>query len=90
VYHGSALLRIESVEEGIYSEGSHLPRVGGSADKAGQARRLARLAPTMIICDFPAKINKSAFTIAHNPIAAYILLYLRRVPVMGYSGRLDR
>jgi hypothetical protein len=44
----------------------------------------------MIICDFPAKINKSAFVIAHNPISAYILLYLRRVPVMGYSGRLDR
>jgi hypothetical protein len=34
--HGSALFGIESVEEGIYREGSHLPRVGGSADKSGE------------------------------------------------------
>jgi hypothetical protein len=34
VYHGSTLLRIESVEEGIYREGGHVIRVGGRADKS--------------------------------------------------------
>jgi hypothetical protein len=34
VYHGSTLLRIESVEEGIYREGGHVNRVGGRADKS--------------------------------------------------------
>jgi hypothetical protein len=33
VHDGSALLRIESVKEGIYREGGHLPSVGGYTDK---------------------------------------------------------
>jgi hypothetical protein len=37
VHDGSALLRIESVEEGVYREGGHLNRVGGRADKRGAA-----------------------------------------------------
>jgi hypothetical protein len=44
----------------------------------------------MIIGGYLAKINKSGFVTAHNPIAPYILLCLRALPVMGYSGRLDR
>jgi hypothetical protein len=90
VHDGSALLRIESVEEGIYREGSHVLSVGGSADKAGNARRPGRRAPTMIICDFQGKQGQAGFVMAHNPIGAYIPLCLRGVPVMGYSGRLDR
>ena len=35
VHDGSALLRVESVEEGVYREGGHLNRVGGRADKRG-------------------------------------------------------
>jgi len=34
VHDGSTLLRIESVEEGIYREGGHVNRVGGRADKS--------------------------------------------------------
>jgi hypothetical protein len=34
VHDGSTLLRIESVEEGIYREGGHVIRVGGRADKS--------------------------------------------------------
>ena len=37
VHDGSALLRIESVEEGVYREGGHPHRVGGRADKRGAA-----------------------------------------------------
>jgi hypothetical protein len=44
----------------------------------------------MIICGYLAKINKIRFVIAHNLMRAYILLCLRGLPVMGYSGRLDR
>ena len=33
MHDGSALLRIKSVEEGVYREGGHLNRVGGRADK---------------------------------------------------------
>jgi hypothetical protein len=44
----------------------------------------------MIICDFPENGANQGFVIAHNPIGAYILLCLRAVPVMGYSGPLDR
>jgi hypothetical protein len=34
VHDRSTLLRIESVEEGIYREGGHVIRVGGRADKS--------------------------------------------------------
>jgi hypothetical protein len=44
----------------------------------------------MIICGYPAEINKIRFVTAHNPIGPYIRLCLRGLPVMGYSGRLDR
>src|SRR5262249_13465333 len=36
VHHGSALFRIESVEESIYREGGHLHSVGASADKSSE------------------------------------------------------
>ena len=41
VHDGSALLRIESVEKGIYREGGHLHRVGARTDKAGGAHAAA-------------------------------------------------
>ena len=41
VHHGSALLRIESVEEGVYCEGGHVPRVGGCTDTRGYRGRAA-------------------------------------------------
>jgi len=34
VHHGSTLLRIESVEKGVYRECGHLHRVGVHADKS--------------------------------------------------------
>ena len=36
VHHGSTLLRIESVEKGIYRESGHLHRVGRHADKSSE------------------------------------------------------
>ncbi len=39
VHDGGALLRIESVEEGVYREGGHLHSVGGRTDNAGRAER---------------------------------------------------
>ena len=36
VHHGSALLWIESVKEGVYCEGGHLHRVGGRTDKKAE------------------------------------------------------
>jgi hypothetical protein len=44
----------------------------------------------MIICDFPENGVNQGIVITHNPIGAYIHLCLRTVPVMGYSGPLDR
>jgi hypothetical protein len=35
VHDGSALLRVQSVEEGVYCEGGHVLRLGGRADKRG-------------------------------------------------------
>jgi hypothetical protein len=42
VHDRSALLRIESVEESVYREGGHVHRVGGPADKRGDAGAPAR------------------------------------------------
>ncbi len=49
VHHGSALLRIESVEEGVNSESGHLHSVGGYHDKNSGPRSGAPSAPGVII-----------------------------------------
>ena len=93
VHHGSALLRIESVEEGIYSEGGHVPK----GRRWRRQKRVRPAAPARALgtdhdhLRLPGKAGASqGIVAAHNPIGAYILLCLRGVPVMGYSGRLDR
>ena len=89
VYHGGALLRIESVEESVYREGGHPHSVGGRTDNAGHAQR--RIFGTMWYRLKDQRICLSIdHVVTHRDRDRYLVLRLRDVPVMGYSGRLDR
>ncbi len=74
MHHGSTLLRIESVKEGIYREGGHLHRVGGGADKYSerdpQRFRYRTLSP-FATCD-NAMISTLAVTF--RLVGGYIVL----------------